>query len=322
MRFPFRRLSALALASALASPPAGLAQEPPGMPEEPVEPPAPATAPPGSSSLAGSWEGWAKLTNDWPGLACRYEGGPDTTSVRVELSDTEGRLKGSVAIDVPAEAGSGCPPLRKRYAVDETIPGPGTLSFVDSGGNEWTLGVRRNGTVLQGMLAWRQGGPDQPLAEGFTAPGGQRPAAHLSGEVRLHRGAEEAATEQPSGAATKEGAPEAPKKKIGAGGHAKNVAIILGANVVGLGLLYGVNKVGKGSSSSGTVTCSPRNCIVGATINDPCFCEGNVVSGSSCGTTTGGQPLNATCLVPTEPCQSGLSCNSGFCQDRDGRCPY
>ena len=315
MRRFFRRLSALVLASVLVSPPAGVAQEP-------LEPPAEPPAQPQAGSLAGSWEGWAKLANDWPGLACRYEGSAEATSVRVELSDTDGQLKGSIAIDLSAEAGSGCPPLRKRYSIPETMQAPGTLSFVDSGGNEWTLAVRRGATVLQGMLAWRQGGPEQPLAEGFTAPGGQRPAAHLSGEVRLHRGAEEASAEEPSGAATKEGATEAPKKKIGAGGHAKNIAIILGANVVGLGLLYGANKLGKGTSSSGVLTCSPRTCIVGATINDPCFCEGNVVSGASCGSTDGGQPLNAPCVVPTQPCQSGLSCNSSVCQDRDGRCPF
>ncbi len=311
MRLLFRRLSALLLTSVLASP-AGLAQEPA---EATTPPPAP-------GGLAGSWEGWAKLTNDWPGLACRYGGGPEATSVRVELTDAEGQLKGSIAIDLPAEAGSACPPLRKRYAINETIQAPGTLSFVDSGGNEWTLAVRRNATVLQGMLAWRQGGPEQPLAEGFTGPGGQRPPSHLSGEVRLRRGGEEAAPEVPSGAATKEGAAEAPKKKIGAGGHAKNLAIVIGANVVGLGLLYGVNKLGKGTSSSGVLTCSPRTCIVGATINDPCFCEGNVVSGASCGSTSSGQPLNAPCVVPSQPCQSGLSCNSGVCQDRDGRCPW
>jgi hypothetical protein len=310
MRLLSRRLAALVLAVSLAAP-AGPAQEPTA--EEP-------TARAGAG-LAGTWAGWAKLTNDWPGLACRYEGGPETTSVRVELGDVDGMLRGSVAVDLPAEPGSGCPPLRKRHAIGETMQAPGTLSFVDSGGNEWTLAVRRSGTVLQGLLAWRQGGPEQPLAEGFTAPGGQRPAARLSGEVRLRRGAEDAPAEETAPAAA-EGTPAAATPKTGAGGHAKNIGIILGANVVGLGLLYGVNKAGKGSSESGVLTCSPRTCIVGPTINDPCYCEGNVVSGASCGTTEGGQPLNAPCVVPTEPCQSGLSCNSGFCQDRDGRCPW
>ncbi|HSD29572.1 MAG TPA: hypothetical protein VLL75_19875 [Vicinamibacteria bacterium] len=307
MRLLSRRVAALVLACALAAPHLALAQEPPA---------------PADAGLGGSWEGWAKLTNDWPGLACRYEGGPESTSVRLELGAADGLVKGSVAIDLPPETGSGCPPLRKRYAVAETIQGPGTLSFVDSGGNEWTLSVRRNATVLQGLLAWRQGGPEQPLAEGFAGPGGQRPAARLSGEVRLRRGAGEAATEEPAAAGPAPESAPAASKPIGAGGHTKNVAIILGANVVGLGLLYGVNKAGKGSSETGVVTCSLRVCIVGATVNDPCFCEGNVVSGAPCGTTEGGAPQNAPCDGVAVPCQSGLSCNSGFCQDRDGRCPW
>jgi hypothetical protein len=309
MRPPSRRVAALALTGALALPETGLAQPPP------------AAAGP---EIAGSWEGWAKLTNDWPGLVCRYEGGPNATSVRLELGAEAGLLKGSVAIDLAAEPGSGCPPLRKRYAIAEAIQGPGTLSFTDSGGNEWTLAVRRSGTVLQGLLAWRQGGAEQPLAEGFTATGGQRPAARLSGEVRLRRGEEGAGTEEVAGggAPPAEGPAAAPAPKAGAGTHARNLGIVLGANVVGLGLLYGVNKLGKGSSESGVVTCSPRVCIVGATINDPCYCEGNVVSGASCGTTDGGAPQNAPCDGVSVPCQSGLSCNSGVCQDRDGRCGW
>jgi len=312
MRLLSHRVVALALAGALALPEAGLAQEPQA---------------PASPGLAGSWEGWAKLANDWPGLACRYEGGPETTSVRLELGTEAGLLKGSVALDLPAEAGSGCPPLRKRYAIAETIQGPGTLSFTDSGGNEWTLAVRRSGSVLQGLLAWRQGGPEQPLAEGFTAPDGKRPLAQLSGEVRLRRGGEAAPAEGAEGAASGS-APAAgaaaatPAPHAGAGRYLGSVGLIVGANVVGLGLLYGANKLGKGSSETGVVTCSPRTCIVGATLNDPCFCEGNVVSGTSCGTTTGGAPLNAPCVVPSVPCQSGFSCNSGVCQDRDGRCPW
>jgi hypothetical protein len=309
MRPRSHRAVAVALAGALALPATGLAQEP---------------AAPAAAGVAGSWEGWARLANDWPGQACRYDAGTEATSVRLELAGEGGSLKGSVAIDLPAEAGSGCPPLRKRYAIAETIEGPGTLSFTDAGGNEWTLAVRRNASVLQGLLAWRQGGPDEPLAEGFTAPDGKRPMARLSGEVRLRRGGPAADEEgaAPGPAAAAGGAAATPTPPAGASKYLGHIGIILGANVVALGLLYGVNKVGKGTSQTGVLTCSPRNCIVGATINDPCFCEGNVVSGASCGTTTGGAVLNAPCALPSVPCQSTLSCNSGVCQDRDGRCPF
>jgi hypothetical protein len=309
MRPRSHRLLALGLTAVVVAPSAAMPQG--------------AAAPP--AGLAGSWEGWAKLTNDWPGQSCRYDGGPDAVSVRLELSGEDASLTGSVAIDLPAEASSGCPPLRKRYAIPETIHGPDTLSFTDSGGNEWTLSVRRSGSVLQGLLAWRQGGPEQPLAEGFADKDGKRPLARLSGEVRLHRSGEagpagEAAAAEAAPAAG--GAAAAPAPSGGAGRYLGIAGVIVGANVVGIGLLYGVNKLGKGSSETGVLTCSPRTCIVGPTLNDPCFCEGNVVSGTSCGTTTGGQPLNAPCQVPSQPCQSGLSCNSGVCQDRDGRCPW
>jgi len=300
-----RRLLAGALAVALAFPAPGLAQEP----ASPV------------GGLAGGWAGWAKLTNDWPGLPCRYDSGPGDTPVRLELATEAGRLRGSVAIDLPAAEGSGCPALRKRYAIADATPGPDTLSFTDSGGNEWTLSVRRSGEVLQGLLAWQQGGPEGPLAEGFAGPDGKRPMARLSGEVRLQRAAEPAGAGEggPSSAPPAGGA--APVPKAGGGTHAGNVAIVIGANVVGLGLLYGVNKLGKGSSESGVVTCSPRICIVGA-INEPCYCEGNVLSGASCGTTTTGAPLGSPCDGKSVPCQAGLSCNSGLCEDRFGRCPW
>jgi len=308
MRLRPHRLVALALAAALALPPAGVAQEP--------------AAPSGPSS-AGSWEGWAKLTNDWPGQSCRYEGGPGATSVRLELTVVEGQLKGSVAIDLPAEPGSGCPPLRKRYAILEATQATGTVSFTDAGGNEWTLSLRRSNEVLQGLLAWRQGGREEPLAAGFTRPDGVQPATRLNGEVRLQRGGEEAEREEPAAAtpiSAAEGA-SAPTPRAGVGRHVGNLGLVVGANVVALGLLYGANKLGKGSSESGVLTCSPRVCIVGASINDPCFCEGNVVSGMSCGTTSGA-PIGAPCDGRSVLCQATLSCNSGICEDRDGRCQY
>jgi hypothetical protein len=211
---------------------------------------------------------------------------------------------------MPAPPGSPCPLLRKRYSIAEFVLEGPALSFTDSGGNEWTLSLRENGAALQGLLAWRQGGAEQPLAEGFSLPGGRRPLARLSGEVQLRRVVPGAA-----GAAAPTPVPTGAGKQIG------HIGTIVGANVVGLGLLYAANELGKGSSESGVVTCSPRTCIVGAP-NEPCFCEGNVLSGAPCGTTEGGAPLNAPCDGRTVPCEASLSCNSGVCEDRFGRCPY
>jgi hypothetical protein len=279
-----------------------------------------AGAPPGGGSLAGSWTGWARLTNDWPGRPCRYESGPESTTVHLELSAEAGVLKGSIAIDLPPSEGTGCPPLRKRYTIADVVVGEATVSFSDSGGNEWNLSVRRGGGVLQGLLAWRQGGAEERLAEGFALPDGTKPGARLSGEVRLRRATSgESETAEP--AAGDASAAGTEKKSTGGGHPVKILGVILGANVVGLGLLYGINRIGKGTASSGVVTCSPHNCIVGVP-GQPCFCEGNVLSGASCGDTTGGVAVGGACKLPAQPCQSGFSCNSGVCEDRFGRCPY
>jgi hypothetical protein len=305
MRSSLSRATALVLATALCAPGMAVAQQ-----SEPAES--------SSAALTGAWEGWARLTNDWPGLACRYTGGADAVSVRMEIGAQGGQLTGSIAIDLPAEPASGCPPLRKRYSLRDATQAAGTLAFTDSGGNEWNLSARRGGRVLNGLMAWRAGGPEQPLAEGFTAQGGVRPLSRLSGEVRLTR---PGAAEPEETAAAPAAETAAPQKKAGGGSHLKNFGLILGANVVGLGALYAANKLGKGSSESGVVTCSPRVCIVGAP-NAPCFCEGNVVSGASCGTTTGGAPIGAPCDGKSVPCQAGLSCNGNVCEDRFGRCLY
>ena len=51
------------------------------------------------------------------------DGGPGAPSVRLELTAVEGQLQGSVAIDLPAEPGTPCPPLRKRYAIARATQG-------------------------------------------------------------------------------------------------------------------------------------------------------------------------------------------------------
>jgi hypothetical protein len=305
-RASFRLRRALALALALAL---GVGTRP-SPAQEPPQPQQRQKTTPQTPPFAGSFEGWATLSNDDPAAACRYEGTPGTPSVHLEFGGGK-TIAGSIAIDMPAPAGSaGCPPLRKRYAIAELTRAGQTIAFTDSGGNEWTLAQRENGKTLQGLLAWRQGAVEEPLAEGFTLPGGRRPAARLSGEVQLHRvvaGAGGSAAATPS--------------QVSAGKQAGHLGAIIGANVVGLGLLYGVNKLGQGSSETGSVTCSPRTCVVGAP-GAPCFCEGNVLSGAACGSTPAGAPIGAPCDGHSVPCQQALSCNSGVCEDRDGRCPY
>jgi len=212
-----------------------------------------------------------------------------------------------VAIDVAPAEGSGCPPLRKRYAIPGVHAGEGSVSFTDSGGNEWNLTLRHGEGLLKGLMAWKTG--DESLANGFKAPSGATPLTRLSGEIKLQR----AAADNPAPA-------EGPTRKVTAGQRVGQVGAILAANAVAAGVLYGVNKAGK-STTGGAVTCSPRDCVITAP-GEPCLCNNNVVTGASCGTTASGVPLLGVCNGTTLPCQSGFSCNRGFCEDRSGVCPY
>jgi hypothetical protein len=239
----------------------------------------------------------------------------------MELTSREGRLQGSVAIDLPPAEGSGCPPLRKRYLVTNVVSSEGIVSLSDSGGHDWNLTVRRDGRVLRGMMAWQRGAVEEPLAEGFTLANGTRPLSRLSGEVRLERVATSGTDEAETAASEGEAGGPVARETTSAGQHLRNFGAVLGATAVGLGALYGVNQLGQGSSDVGTITCSPRRCVVGAP-NEPCFCEGNVVSGDPCGETESGVEIGGACSYPSRPCQALLSCNSGICEDQFGRCPY
>jgi hypothetical protein len=301
-----------------------MAMPPVSAPQVPVGAPPPesegSTARSGGAGIAGEWVGSATLTNDWPGHPCRYEGQADVASVRLELSPGPSGLQGSVAIDLPPIEGSGCPPLRKRYLITEVVLAPGVLSLTDSGGHGWDLSVVREGRVLHGMMAWQQGAADEPLAEGFSFADGTRPRSRLSGEVLLRKASAneegESGGEAARGEATAAGA-----ETTSTGRYIKHLGAVLGAMAVGGAALYGVNQLGQGSSEEGTVTCSPRRCVVGAP-NEPCFCEGNVVSGQDCGQTESGIPIGGSCDFPSMPCEALLSCNSGLCEDRFGRCPF
>ena len=150
------------------------------------------------------------------------------------------------------------------------------------------------------MMAWQQGGAEEPLAQGFSFADGTKPGSRLSGEVRLQKaglaGPTSPAAEGPSPAARPSGGASAGPETTSAGAHFKNVGIVLGATAVGLAGLYGVNQLGQGSSEGGIITCSPRRCVVGAP-NEPCFCEGNVVSGAPCGETETGVEIGGECSL-------------------------
>jgi hypothetical protein len=295
------------------------------------------------ADVSGSWSGSGRLTNDWPGLACVYDGSAAPGSVKMELARRGETLSGTILLEFAPAAGSGCPPLRKQYLVTEASVTESTLRLVDSGGLEWNLSIRQGGASLVGLLAWKEGGAPEALAAGFSAQG-KTPLVRLSGEVQLERpGAakpaapaapaaaavpapprETAATETPAASPSPSpsaaaGGGAAPKK-VSAGDRVGHVAAILGANVVAAGAIYGVNKLGQGGSTSGT-SCSPRNCFIGAP-GEPCLCNANVLAGAPCNTVPGGVPLGGACDGTTRPCQSGFSCNGGVCQDGSGACPY
>jgi hypothetical protein len=101
------------------------------------------------------------------------------------------------------------------------------------------------------------------------------------------------------------------------------VAGILAANVVGLGAFAAANKLGQGKDQAPPqVNCSPRQCFF-LSAAEPCQCNTPNVSGGTCGTTTSGVAYAGLCNVDGGlPCQAGLSCNSGFCEDRFGHCPF
>jgi hypothetical protein len=277
-------------------------------------------AQPPTPDLGGAWAGRATLTNDWPGFSCRYEGADDPPAVRLELRREGAQWTGSVAIDMAPAEGSGCPPLAKRYSIPAVQVAEGTLSFTDSGGLEWSLAVRRGEGLLKGMVAWKTG--DEALAQDFKAPGGATPLTRLSGEVRLAR-AQPAASGTGAGAEAAGGgaAAGAAPEKVTVGKRAGHLAAIVAVNVVAVGALYGVNKAGKSTSEGGVVTCSPRYCIIAA-LGEPCLCNANVLSGAPCGSSASGAPQQGVCNNTDLPCQSGLSCNAGVCQDRFGSCPF
>ncbi len=110
----------------------------------------------------------------------------------------------------------------------------------------------------------------------------------------------------------------------GGGGMLSGTLGIIGANVIGIGALVGINQLAKEKSSDegGIVAnCSPRVCTVQGP-GEPCDCNGPLIAGGQCGQTTAGQTVGQVCDPVNQPCQANLSCNNAVCEDRFGRCPF
>ena len=262
------------------------------------------------ASVFGTWKGTAALTNDSSPTTCRYEGAAESTVLKLQSTDAGPRA--IVRLEIAGVPGSGCPPLHKRYEATNVVIAGSAVSFLDPAGHEWSLAVREGRLV--GLVAWKGGGKDEPLAEGFAPPGGTAPLTRLSGEVALDLAAAEGEGKAAAGAAE-------PTTKAATKSKGHFLPAFLAANVVGLGAFYGVKKATDDTGSGGVATCSPRYCVYGG-ISDPCVCNIPITSGASCGQTTYGVTFGGVCNDKTLPCQATLSCNNGLCDDKLGRCPY
>jgi len=221
---------------------------------------------------------------------CPYVGAAKPPAVSLDLTQEGDALKGTLRLNFAALTIPGCPAIEKVVEVQEMAPAASSLAFSGPGDHAWTLGKR--GNEMLGTVAWKGAGPG---AEGLR----------LSGEVKLaHAGARGGASAKKGGA-------------MGAVGG------ILIANVVGIGAFAAANKLGKGDTAEAPqVNCSPRQCFfIG--VGEPCQCNTPTTAGGTCGTTTSGVTYLGVCNVDGGlPCQAGLSCNSGFCEDRFGHCPF
>ncbi len=109
----------------------------------------------------------------------------------------------------------------------------------------------------------------------------------------------------------------------GGGGMLSGTLGIVGANVIGIGALVGINRLAKEKGDEGGIVanCSPRICTVGGP-GEPCDCNTPLIAGGQCGQTTAGQSFAQVCDPVNQPCQANLSCNNAICEDRFGRCPF
>jgi hypothetical protein len=248
-------------------------------------PPAP-TLSPALGEWVGTWSGSARLTNEVGDKPCAYEGAASPAAATLEITAAGPGLQGILKLALPSTAAPTCPAIERSAEVRDLTASGSSLTFAGPGKHTWTLG--RRGRELLGTVAWKGAGTEEAGA------------LRLSGEVRL----------QKAGSARKGGA-------FGAMGG------IVAANVVGLGALALANKLGKGKDDGPPqVSCSPRRCFL-ISLNEPCECNTLNTTSLPCGSTTSGVGYGGACNVDGGlPCQAGLSCNSGICEDRFGHCPF
>lgn len=141
---------------------------------------------PAPADLTGTWVGSAALSNDWRDVHCRYTGKEKPPSVTLLLQEAGNMANGSIAIDIPAATGSGCPVLKKHYVIRAEITGT-RLTFSDPAGNRWTL--TRTSDLLKGEVVWDGSAPypNEALAVGFSTRTGDVPLTRLSGTITLSR---------------------------------------------------------------------------------------------------------------------------------------
>jgi hypothetical protein len=274
---------------------------------------------PENADFSGTWKGTAKFTNEWASPVCTFEGSDKAQAPAVTLEVTpqtgEG-TSGVVTLEVRPSAGP-CPTLKKRYELPDIKVVGSRLAFVDAGGASWDLALHAG--TLVGIVNWRPGPLDEPLAEGFHAPDGSTPMTRLSGEVRLKR-------EGP------QGTPSGPTGKTTAKGTLFGLGNIIVANLVAAGVLLEVHNLSKGGTGGqgSQSNCSPRSCTIGG-VAGACLCNDQIAQGGSCASSLNGLggTIGAACFVTTPnplpadtPCANGLSCNNGVCQDfQTGQCP-
>jgi hypothetical protein len=263
---------------------------------------------PPNADFTGTWQGSGKFTNEWASPVCAYEG--DSPKVTLEVVTAGDQTTGTLTLDLKATTAD-CPPLKKHYdLVDVRVSGD-QLDFVDPAGASWDLALHAGG--LLGIVDWKGGPTDEPLADGFHGPDGSTPLTRLQGEVNFSRIGSKPTPLPVSGKTTTTGT-------------AAGLGSILVANVVGAAVLVLTYKLTK-SSGTGTSTnnCSPRTCIIGS-VGSPCLCNVQYAQGGSCYSNGLGGQVGASCSIlgqPTDtPCANGLSCNNGVCQDfATGQCP-